>query len=72
MRERERKEKGRICASDGGAMYPHLLRKAERRFARVGLSQKPKEIHEYVPPPFVLPRGVTGCVLLSCPYPSYA
>ena len=44
-------------------MYPHLLRKAEKRFARAGLSQKPKPVYEPVPPPFVLADGEVGCVL---------
>lgn len=44
-------------------MYPHLLRKAEQRFARAGISQKPKPVYEPVPPPFVMADGAVGCVL---------
>lgn len=44
-------------------MYPHLLSKAERRFSRAGLSQKPKPVYESVPPPFVMADGAVGCVL---------
>jgi len=42
-------------------MYPHLLRKAESRLARAGISQKPTPVYDQVPPPFA--EGAVGCVI---------